>query len=204
MGISVRAVIRALCLAVPIGLLTPSAQASLYTTTFSGKVRQEQGSGLAVGGTVTGTFVYDSATGSFASYAVGGFALAQPVGGEDAKVRMVQTVPPLADYQAKITAIVPQDTVTTRFQLQLIPASPGGFGSSDPLAILSDPLLLGLRSSTSYFGFNSTGRFGFVQSFQTTVDTISTTVSTPTPVPEPSTMLLLGSLALGFGIARRR
>lgn len=184
----------------------PAHAGPIYIVNFTGIVEQTQGAtGQSIGGTVTGHFDLDAATGNFLDFMIAGKSVASGFassasigpGGFD------------AFYTAQVSPVVSLGTPNSTFSLDL--SSLTNWPSTDTaltlltdktqlpsnLDTISNPLSL-FPSMFDYFTANADGTN--IVSLNADLTSISATVT-----PEPTSLaLVITALALGLGLFVRR
>ncbi len=181
-----------LATALTAAISAPPAHADVLDATFSGTVSTQSGTAFVVGAAIGGEFTYDTDTGRFLSFEVGGRAVAPGYASSAA------ITPDLfsAIYQAQVTPVGQPGASNSTFSLDL--ESLAGWPSQDAVALLTDAsqLATNLDATSSGFGFyTGSAGGGGVQAVTATLGTLAVTA-----VPEPETiaMLLCALGALGL------
>ena len=179
---------------------TFSANAVVVNASFTGLVQSQAGSGAAIGAPVSGSFAYDTGSGSFLSYSIGGFSVA-PGHGSSAAFSPDQYS---ALYTAQLSPVQQGGTLNSTFTLDLEALNtPWAAGSA--IALLSDAgqLVADLDLTYSTFGFYTGNADGTgVRSLSAQLTGL--TVAGPVPEPGTSALMALGLGALALGRAQRR
>ncbi len=186
-----------LATALTAALTATSANADVLDATFSGTVSTQSGTTFVVGAAIGGEFTYDTDTGRFLSFEVGGRAVAPGYASSAA------ITPDLfsAIYQAQVTPVSQPGTSNSTFSLDL--ESLAGWPSRDAAALLTDAsqLASNLDATSSSFGFyTASAGGGDVQAVTATLGTLAVTA---VPEPEIAALLLCGLASLGLVRARQ-
>ncbi len=172
------------------------AHASIIDARFSGTVSDQNNTTFAVGSTIAGTFVYDTAIRRYLSFNIGGQSVAPGY------LSSASVTPDLysAIYQAQVSPLAGGSTNST-FAVDLEGISP--WPSNDAILVLLNAARLAsnLDTALSTFGFFTGNPDGTgVRSLNAALAAIRVTA-----IPEPGStaLVLIGLTALGLRRARR-
>jgi len=185
------------------------AQAAIYDARFTGIVASSQGStGFATGSTVTGEFIYDSST-TYSLFTVGGVAATAPF------TSLASLTPSKfsAIYQAQASSVQQGGTTNRSFTVDLEGLNPWPVTFGDAAGVLGLGSVLTSNLDTagnplsqvpSTFGYNLAQSNGTATA-RLTANLTSISVTVPgVAVPEPGSIALLATAALGLVGGRRR
>lgn len=192
---------RALRVLAPVLLLAAAvpARAAILDVTFSGAVSAEQNTSFAIGQTISGEFRYQTESGQYLSFTIGGTSISAPFT-SSAKIATDQYT---ALYQAQLSPVTAGGSVNSTYTLDLEAISTfpvTGNSTADAVALLTNAgqLATNLDPSSQFGFYNATASGTNVTSVTASLSTLSVAV------PEPATLaLVLGSVA-GLGLLRRR
>lgn len=176
--------------------LVAPADAAIYSTSFSGTITGQSGTGFSVGNALSGSFTYSSDAGRFLSFAIDGFSASGNYNS------IVSTTPGANPYTAlfetQISATSQGGNLNQTFSLDL--EALNTFARSTALGVLTDPTLASqLDRTLTNFAYNSGNANG-----TNIVSLTASLASVSTQVPEPATLALLATPVLGMIFRRRR
>jgi hypothetical protein len=177
-------------------VLTPlTAHAIPIDITFMGTVQSQIASGFSVNSPISGEFAYDTATGKYTVFTIGGRSVAPGYASSaDVTPDMFSAI-----YQAQLSPVQQGGTLNSTFTLDL--EALVKWPSNDAIALLTTPgvLAANLDKSLSSFGFFTANADG------TNVHSLTASLSSIQAVPEPASLALCltGLLALAL-VARAR
>ncbi len=176
------------------------AHATIYAANFTGSVSTSINTSLAIGNTVSGSFVYDSASAAYTSFKVDGFSATAPFTSYATVSPGGTSNPVSAFFSAAQSVVQGTGTVNRTFTLDL--EALNNFNGPSALAILSTPGLFAQLDTVSF-----PSNFSYVTSpgnGTPTTNLTATLTSLSTTVPEPASMALLAVPMLGMALRRRR
>lgn len=190
----------------------PAQAAPIYDVSFTGSVASTQGStGFVVGSTVTGELIYNGNSNTFTLFTVAGASATAPF------TSLASLTPDRSSalYQAQVSAVQQGGTVNSNFALALEGRNPFpvAFGDAQGVLGLGSSLFSLLDTAAgnpgtptpSTFGYNLSQSNGTVTARLLANLTSINVTSTNVAVPEPGSLALLGTAALGLmGIRRGR
>ena len=196
--------------ALPIAAALSAApvHAAILDATFTGTVASQTGTAFTIGSALSGEFIYNTATGTYGQFTIGGVSVAPGY----ASTASLTPDGNDAQYRAQISAVQPGGPVTNTFAVDLEALTP--FASpvlpGSAVTLLTTPGLLAtdldLASNPnslfpSTFGYSLSNANG-TNVRQVTANLLSISVA----VPEPSSVVLLAAacLALSLGAYRRQ
>ncbi|MDB5998588.1 MAG: hypothetical protein JWP52_287 [Rhizobacter sp.] len=179
-------------------ITTLSAQAEVLDAKFFGTVQSETNSGFAIDTPITGEFLFDTGSGKYLSFSIGGESVAASFASTASLTPDMFT----ALYRAQVSPLDQGGNLNSTFTVDLEALNDRWqSGSAAALLTSADELANNLDTTNSSFGFFTANADGTdIRSLNASLTGLTVTA----PVPEPSTWALLaGGLAL-LGVSRRR